>query len=385
MRGLIPFYRNDIEKAANDRLRISEMRDNIRQGFSEFFYTQGFSRHSPGQIIPENDESVLFTGSTISTFKPHLIHGTIPENGFYMIQSCLRTQNTKILNDDIKQPQWASYFSSIGALTRYEKLDILSEQSWAFYTDYLRIPRDRMRIRIASKDVDLLKFWNRAGLEDYLEFDANNPIYYTHTFGMDDITGRNCNLAVIDRHTGELRDIGNIICIETKDTQLGAEIAFGVETIVSRLLGFPNPIAASLIADIVPLKNQYSLKLADAISSSMVILDAGVRPVVTNRGRVLRKYMQAISNLRQKADVTIRDIQHYAEEFELREFGSISDLPAKVISYIMRYEELCSQDLTLEKINERVSSIFPPEVQQPVARISVSSHCEPLFKLGENV
>ena len=379
MKNLIPVYEDEIEEAAKDRHRVAEIRNGIRQKFSEFFNARGFKRHEPGSMIPEHDQSVLFTGSTISTFKPYLENGNIPEGGFYMIQSCLRTQNTKILGDDSRQPQWASYFSSIGALTHYKELDRLSAQTWEFFTDYLGIPADRLRIRISSKDIDLLQHWRQAGLEERLELDANNPVYYTHKFGMDDVAGRNCNLAIVDHCSGNLRDIGNIIVIETKDAQIGTEIAFGVETIVSRLLGFSNPIAASLMADIVPVKNEHSLKLADAISSSVVILDAGERPVVTNRGRTLRKYLQAISDLRHKADVTIDDVTRYAAEFELREFGSQSGIPSKIAEYVAKFENLVAQGLSSEKINEGVSDVFPPreDFTEPLARTSISSQYEP--------
>ncbi len=376
MIDLIPSNCEEIKNIAQDRKKIAEMRDGIRHRFSEFFNIQGFRRHEPGHIIPEHDQSVLFTGSTISTFKPYLIKNMVPAFGYYMIQSCLRTQNTKILNNHDAQPQWASYFSSTGALTQYKNLDEISEQTWGFFTDFLGIPSDRMAVRIASKDRDLLSYWEKAGLTDYLEYDANQPDYYTHKFGMGDISGRNCNLAIIDLETGELKDIGNIIVIERSNKPVGVEIAFGVETIVSRILGYPNPIAASLMADIVPVKNRHSLKLADAISSSMIILETGERPVATNRGRVLRKYLQSMSALRHKAKVSIEDIREYAEEFEVKEFGSYSERPEKISKYLMKFESLKEKGLKPEKINANLSSVFPPKKENEIAheeRVSLSS------------
>lgn len=373
---MIPVYFDDIENAAKDRQRIAEIRDGIRTKFSEFFNAKGYQRHAPGNLVPENDTSVLFTGSTISTFKPYLSDGSIPDGGLYMIQSCLRTQNTRILDNDQK-PQWTSYFSSTGALTPYEKVDVLSEQAWQFFTDYLGIPSDRVKIRIASKDIDLLNHWKAASLDHVLEYDVNDPVYYTHKFGMDNVAGRNCNMAIVDHKTGALRDIGNIIVIETPDKKLGAEIAFGVETIVSRILGLSNPIEASLIADIVPRKNEYSLKLADCISSSLVILDTGERPVATNRGRVLRKYMQGVSDLRHKADVSIDEIQKYAADFEVREFGVQSDLPSKIAEYVTKFEEAQAKGFKPEKVNAEASAVFPLGAGQRQSRVSLSSRFEP--------
>ena len=119
--------------------------------------------------------------------------------------------------------------------------------------------------------------------------------------------------------------------------------------------------------------------MADAISSSVVILDAGERPVVTNRGRVLRKYLQSISDLRQKADVSIAEVGAYASEFEKCEFGSETSLPSKIVEYIQKFEELQKQGLKPEKVNEGVSTVFLPHEghQKPEARVSISSIYEP--------
>ena len=379
MKSLIPLDVREVDKASRDRRRIAEIRDFVRYEFSKYFNTKGSQRCEPGRLIPENDDSVLFTGSTISTFKPYLIGQNIPQSGVHMVQSCLRTQNTKILYDSTRQPQWASYFSSIGALANYEYLDSMTASTWELFTGSLGIPAERIVVRASSQDSDLCREWYRAGLQGHIEFDQKDPVYYTHKFGMDHIAGRNCNLAIRDPKTGEPRDIGNIIVIETPEHPLGMEIAFGVETIVSRLLGFSNPIAASLAADIVPVKNESSLKLADALSSSIVILDSGERPIATNRGRVLRKYLQAVSDLRLMAEVTIPEIRQYAEEFEQQEFGSVSDIPSKIEKYTVSYEKLKGDGLKPEKINERLNEVFPVQVNNTTVcgRTSLSSKFEP--------
>ena len=366
MNGLIPDDEQEIEKAGRDRFRIAEMRDGIRQSFAHYFTEQGFQLQPAGSLIPETDKSVLFTGSTISTFKPYLERQDIPHPGLHMVQSCLRTQNVSLLNDDARQPQWASYFSSIGALANYDELDSLSALTWTFFTEVLGIVPERFAVRIASKDIDLLRAWPAMGLANVLERDVNPPVYYTHKFGMDGVAGRNCNLAIKDHRTGNLRDIGNIIVIESESAKLGTEIAFGVETIVSRLLGFSNPIAASLIADIVPANSEHSLKLADALSSSLAILNAGERPVVTNRGRLLRKYLQAVGDLRQGAGLSLDDIERYGIEFEAKEFGYASPLPAQIKRYVASYETLQGQGFKPEKVNERLSDIFPPSPSKPL-------------------
>jgi len=149
--------------------------------------------------------------------------------------------------------------------------------------------------------------------------------------------------------------------IEDSGTPVGVELAFGVETIVSRLLGLSSPIEAGLIADIVSIRNEYSLKLADAISACIAILDAGERPIATtNRGRILRTYLQALSYLRVRAGVSIEEMARYAAEFEEQQFGKKSSLAQNVAAYLKSYEDLKNGGLGQSKINEAISSIFPP-------------------------
>ena len=107
-------------------------------------------------------------------------------------------------------------------------------------------------------------------------------------------------------------------------------------------------------------------------------MDSGERPVATNRGRVLRKYMQAIGDLRARADVSLTEIRAYGEEFESREFGFVSHFPAKLEEYIGKYEVLKSQGMTAEKINERLGDIFPNTSNETIkSRTSLSSRFVP--------
>jgi hypothetical protein len=344
-----------------DRRKVKAMRDRVPAGFASLFSSRGFRNHPMDGLIPSTDKSVRFTGSTISTLKPYLLNRNIPDEGIFIVQRCLRTQNASTLEADSVKPVWASYFLGMGVLARYSRLDELADLAWVLFTRYLDVSPDRVRIRISSKDDDLNRYWSNKGLERHLEYNTKDPVYYTHKFGIDHITGRNCNVAIVDPDGRQVRDVGNIIVIEDSGTPVGVELAFGVETIVSRLLGLSSPIEAGLIADIVSIRNEYSLKLADAISACIAILDAGERPIATtNRGRILRTYLQALSYLRVRANVSIEEMARYAAEFEEQQFGKKSSLAQNVAAYLKSYEDLKNGGLGQSKINEAISSIFPP-------------------------
>jgi len=341
-----------------ERSLIADMRDDIRRKFVEHFGSCGFFEHQPSGLIPKYDKSVLFTGSTISTFKPYFVDSNRPNKDFYIVQNCLRTQNALNLTKDEIEPQWASYFSSIGTFNSYTKLSYLCAQTWEFFADSLHVPISQLRVRVSSKDRDLYGFWKKSMKPQCLEVDANTSSYYTHKFGLQNVYGRNCNLAIFDRVNGVLRDIGNIIVIEVDEEPYAMEIAFGVETIVSRLLGLSMPIGAAPIADIVPCITPHSMKFADALCAAMVILKEGERPIATNRGRVLRKYLQGVSYLRHKINVTPEDIARYAENFQSKYLALSSDIPSKICRYVIEYENLKAREIPSEKINETISQIF---------------------------
>lgn len=356
-----------------DRRAIADLRDRIRQRFCSFFRSQGYLPHAPGSIIPKTDVSVLFTGSAISTLKPYLSANSVPREGLFIVQNCLRTQNLKHFGNDAHNLSWASYFSGLGVLVRPDQLDRLAADTWRFLADELAIPVDRLRIRAASKDVDLLQYWYSAGLSSCVELDASQPSAYTHKFGMDGVSGRNCNFGVAHHMTGAIRDIGNIIVMEAEGRPVAVEIGFGVETITSRILDFPNPITASLACDFLLPFTPLVTQLADAISAAVVILDAGVLPGPTGRSYILRRYLRSTAELREKAEVDLSEVGACAEQFEREEFGSGSDIPEKITEYLSAIK-LWNGHTTPRTMNEKVSAIFlaprrgrEPGPRQPIA------------------
>jgi hypothetical protein len=342
------------------RPQIGFQREFVARAFAEYFGAHGYTEHAPGSLIPADDASVLFTGSTISTFKPHLLSGSLPVPGYFMRQHCLRTQNASRLADEQARPYWSSYFHSIGAAAPYTQLPRMVDHTWEFFARTLSIPEDDLVIHVSSRDEDLLRACRNARGARLL-CDTRDLPYYRHKFGMESITGRNCNLAVRCKATGESRDIGNIIVIDKHETPIAVEIAFGVETIVSRLFGLSSSIAATSMADFLPSHDWTSLNFADALTSSLTILAEGVRPVATNRGRVLRTYLQALSPLRQRARIASSELSLIGAHFFRTRYGRESVLPAQVACYVDRFEALSAEGLPSSHINRACAEIFAPQ------------------------
>jgi hypothetical protein len=350
--------------ASRDRTRIQSMRNFIRSEFVESFRRKGYTQGAPGPLIPEHDSSVLFTGSATNTMKPFLLGEPIPGGRLHILQTCLRTQNTRTIGDLQHRPGWASYFSVLGAITAPMHLDALAEHSWSFFTESLGIPPNSLRIHIASKDTDLCRFWKRAGLIAHLEFDTRPPEYYTHKYGLNGIAGRNYNFAIVDSQTGEARDIGNLIIIEGPTGAIATEIGFGVETTASRLFSLSSAVEAALIADIIPVTDNASLKFADALSASIAILDTGiVRPTSRagdHRGSTLKRYLQAMIELRPRTGFTVAQVRDFSESFETLEFGAPSVVSLKIEEYLATHDRLKVQCFREEKFNEVMNGIIRP-------------------------
>lgn len=340
------------------RQHVQALRDEVRAQFDAVFASAGSTRHPPGPLIPRVDDTVLFTGSTISTFKPYLLSNAIPSGGFHMTQRCLRTQNTNRLLDATSAIQWASYFSSIGAVAQYEQLPRVLRDTWHLFSEKLSLTDDRLLIRVSSADHDLVRAIDALGLTGRASFDTEPQAYYQHRFGLSDISGRNCNIAVRGPDDDAFRDVGNVIAIEQRGTPIAMEVAFGVETIASRVLAFPSPIHASPIADIIPLSSDQALRLADALAAAMAILHAGIRPIATNRGRVLRKYLRGIHQIKLALGITNTDVACYAATFEARELSDRTTLPEQLARYLDVCDEMLSANEPSERINRHAAQAF---------------------------
>ncbi|MFA4853330.1 MAG: hypothetical protein WC599_12500 [Bacteroidales bacterium] len=345
--------RNNVEF---DITNINQLYDHVIKSFSSTFGGYGLMEHNQSSIISDIDKSTFFVGSTISVFKPTVIEKKIPGKGYFLIQKCLRTQNASILKNDEKFPEWSSYFTSIGTISPPGQLKEISNCIWKFFTDELKIDKERLLVRVSSHDIDMMNVWNNIGAK--LEIDTREINYYRHHYGLQNVIGRNINFA-IKQNNLEFKDVGNLIIIENKSGQLGVELAFGVGTLLSRIYQLPHPINASLVSKIVPHKNKYSIKFADALSVVVVLSRQGIRPTASeNRGRILRKYLQSLSYFRTKLDYSVDEIGRFITSYEKEEFGNISDLDEKCVKYLKAFEKLTREQLDTALINKKISILF---------------------------
>lgn len=319
--------------------KIKKYEEELTYLFKKHFNAHCYEEHKSVDITSGIDKSTYFIGSTISVLKPYLFNNIIPEGGFYLVQKCLRTQNTKILCVDDSTMNWSSYFTAIGTLSHISHLQETSRTIWFFFNEVLNIPREDIKINISSEDNDLLEVWSNIDNGPILDIDTKDINYYRHNYGMPGVWGRNLNFA-IRCDNDNFRDIGNLIIIENENAKLGVELAFGVSTTLSSMYNLPNSIAASSISEVIPFKEGFVTKFSDALSASIILLKGGIKPTASNtKGRVLRTYIRSLSYLRKKIGINLDEIRKFASLYESKELATGSDIGIYLEKYLLEYEK----------------------------------------------
>lgn len=298
-----------------------ECHDRITDAFREHFARCGSEPETAVDPLSRIDPTVRFVGSAISVLKPRLLSGTIPDTGVHLVQPAIRTRNLALLPDPGARPRWASYFRALGTLRRPDELEQTLVEVRRFLHEALAVPGERLVVRVQSADRDIVKAVTAAWPARSVEFDGQPPAAYRHRYGLADVAGRNCNVA-IRVATGEPLDIGNVVVIEGSAGPLGVEFASGVSTLGARIHDRLHPHQAGPIAAAMPVAGWADVRLADALTTTVAMFRAGLRPGGRGRRRTMRGYVGCLEQLRCEAGWSTEDVARVAAAFATAEFGS---------------------------------------------------------------
>jgi len=308
---------------------------NIIDSFFNYFLDLSYLLHEPVKIHSGIDTSVHYIGAHISVLKKYLINDNVPEKGFVMSQPCVRTQNLKKYSDDFYIPNWGSFFHSLGALVRIDKIEEATAQTFDLLRNVWGINEEDIILRVSKKDKDLMALAKANASSEFLEVDTMNPIYYRHKFGLETIFGRSFNIALRDYEKNTYSDIGNIIILEDRNKPVGVEIALGTSTVLKQVHGLSHVLDCHplLGTDIIEQKS-IRLKLEDCIITSMHLYHQGLEPSnkhITNR--LMRKYMKNIAKVLEKGYFSEDNFLNMIKRYEKSEFG-INSHTQRFISYL---------------------------------------------------
>ena len=297
----------------------------IRQSFLDYFKSKGHEVVNSSSLIPNNDETLLFTNAGMVQFKDVFL-GT--ENKKFSrattSQRCIRAGGK---HNDLENVGYTlrhhTFFEMLGNFSfgDYFKEDAI-KYAWEFLTEVLKLDKDKLWITVYKDDDEAEEIWKntigvdpdriaRLGDEDnFWSMGDTGPcgpcseIFYDHG---DHIEG------TPPGHDGDEGDrfveIWNLVFMQLNRDGSGkteplpkpsVDTGMGLERIAAVMQGensnyetdlFKNLISAS--EAILGLEKSTSHKvIADHIRSSVFLISDGVIPEKEGRGYVLRRIMR---------------------------------------------------------------------------------------------
>lgn len=332
-RSQSPASRDQLEHHEN--INILESHANVSRMFTEFYSSKGYYSHPAGDLLASGDNTVIFTGATITPLKKQLSEG-LPNTGFFMTQKCMRTKDLNRIYDLNVIPEWTNYFTMCGILASASRKQNVSEEADDLLTNTFGINKDNLLVQSCERDYDLASYWEGQG---YKLDQRENSEKFTWKYGIPDTYGRGINFLFRRSDTGGYRELGNLISVESGDGIVKAyEFGFGVESYLSTLYGFKKPIQASTISSVIPHREGVQEKFVNAFTTSVVLFHHGIEPGRERERFILKKLVKGLSFLRRQVGISIDQIIEYSNEFESVEFESVTNAGEKLAAGVENYE-----------------------------------------------
>src|SRR5918998_117773 len=148
------------------RMQSSE----IRRRFLDFFAERGHMLYPSASLIPHNDPTVLLTTGGVQQFIPYFLgQERPPSTRAVSVQKCFRTPDI----EDVGDWHHLTFFEMLGNFSfgDYFKKEAI-EWAWAFLTEELKLPSERLWITIfegdedAPEDLEAKEHWIRVGVPE---------------------------------------------------------------------------------------------------------------------------------------------------------------------------------------------------------------------------
>lgn len=321
----------------NGRLYV----DRLAKQLADYFTECGYTEHESVNLTSGLDPSVRFIGSNISVFKQYIISNSLPMTGYFSVQPCLRTQNLSGIVDSEYLSNWASYFKGFGSLVFYKDLERLVHDTLYFFTSVLSLSSNDFSLRASSTNTDLLEAIDHTKLllREQIELDTMPPSYYQHKIGIDDLEGRNFNIAIRNMHSKKLHDVGNVIVLSKTDGTAYVELALGITMLLSQLEGLDHVLDCFPLIGLDHLETLKRRKLEDAIVASTALVREGLAPdSSSSRGRSLRDYIRAINFFVDKCGISDKKLFEILRAYEQRQYDDVK-VAYLIEDYLHKYNK----------------------------------------------
>lgn len=279
----------------------------MHNDFSDFFAEKGVKGVPPFSLIPEDDNTLLLTNSTMAPFKDDIAMEKLPENGIFLIQQCLRSNDQNALFVENANIVWPSYFFMMGVLISPEKGDFLLKSTIDFF-DRLKIPKDLIYIKTSDKFKKINMMLDNIFNRENILFNTENDYFYDWEYGISGIKGNGLTFCYKQKN-GNIYDLGNIISFVRDNRIIGWEMAMGTENFIAAVEE-KNVFQTSMISDVVEYKDSVDFrKIEDSVVCLIEMINEGISPSAKREGFILRKYIKASTILQSKVPyLNIKDI-----------------------------------------------------------------------------
>ena len=314
----------------------------IRNKYLDFFKRHGHAVIPSAPLIPENDQSVLFTTAGMQPLVPYLLGEKHPEGTRLTdFQKCLRTNDI----DEVGDNRHLTYFEMLGnwSLGDYFKEESIA-MSFEFLTKELGIPVEKLSVTCFAGDKDCQRdevtasCWKKAGIPE-------DRIYY---FGKDDNwwiageegpcgpdtemfydTGKpkcseNCNPSC---GCGKYVEIWNNVFMEffktkdgkyTKLKQHNVDTGLGLERMTMLLQGKETPFDTELFKPVMDKLQELAGEndsiesrriVSEHLRASMMIIQDGGLPSNVDRGYILRRLIRRMVRHLRKLQINLNELE----------------------------------------------------------------------------
>lgn len=352
----------------------------LKRLWLEFWTSKGYKTIPSASVVPENDATVLFTTAGMHPLVPYLLGEKHPMGDKLCdYQACIRTNDI----DDVGDPSHCTFFEMLGNWTLGEcnKREMI-KNSFAFLTEKLGIPKDRLAVSIfagdenAPRDTEAHDAWVEAGLEDaqvfYLPKENNwwalgggtGPCGPDTEMFFDTGKPKCCDTCSPACDCGKYLEIWNDVFMQYYVKEAGQPVeklarpnidtGMGLERTVCVLNGVESVYDTGIFKDVIDYLSKFanapyveeSIKksyrvVCDHIRASVFILSSGITPAPVGQGYVLRRLIRRSVNHARKIAIEKQQILEVAKIY--------------VNEYQEYYPEIKEkQDLILKELDEEI-------------------------------
>lgn len=289
----------------------------IKDAFYSYYRMAGYHKISSSPLIPDNDDSVLFSNSAILPFKKFL-HQESPK--LFNLQKCIRFRGGKdLLNPE--EPPYMSTFDMAGAIVSASQRDVIIEDSKDFMLNILDIPKDRLFVDLSSQDTQLEHFLT----EHYnIRLDRLPQDKYNGNFGMDGISGRCAHFSMIYGN-GQVHNFGKIIEISSHGRVQNYAFGFGIEKYLYMHDNRENYYESTSIYDLTKdIKSPMAWKYMNTLSAMCYLYSQNINyslPRYSKHEKIVKSMLFKLAVISELLGISEKRINHDAQIYSQREFN----------------------------------------------------------------